>query len=492
MREILKAVFMTGSGSGGRLLLNMFTMKIMAVILGPSGVGLYSLLRSAMDFSSKFGTLGGETALVQGLANRKERARDEYIVTTFWIFVLGALLIVAVLVVFAPWIALWVFDRKDGQTTNLVRGLALPVTLAVAAAYLNCILNGFRALGLLALVQTLAAAAILLLAYPVSRLVEVGYPIAFIVMMSAGQTVNAALGVRAALQAGWLAPLLSSLRTGFSSKALQHFFSIAGVTLVADLVMLGTGLAVRALIVRQSGLVEAGFFAVAWTLSMTYIMLVLTSFGTYYLPTLSQIGDPLARIVLMQRMIRLTTLLMVPLVTGLIVLKPLAVNILYSGDFIASLKIIRWMLLGDYLKATAWIFSTPMIAYVHMKVFFGAEMLWSLGFLTFATASLYGFGSVEGLGIAFLLAYALYLVYCLYYARSQHRFPLTRGNVGPWVLGLALIVGASWHTWTDTQVNWFAVPLRVGAAVSFSWLALNRDERREVLRAMLRRVEVRS
>src|SRR5215210_2220953 len=102
MREIFKAVLTTGSGSGGRLLLGMATMKIMAVILGPSGVGLYSLLRQAVDFSNRFGTLGGETALVQGLASRKERVRDEYIVTTFWVFVLGALLIVTVLVVFAP------------------------------------------------------------------------------------------------------------------------------------------------------------------------------------------------------------------------------------------------------------------------------------------------------------------------------------------------------------------------------------------------------
>ena len=92
--------------------------------------------------------------------------------TTFWVFVLGALLAAAVLLVFAPWIALWVLDRDDGQATSLVRWLALPVALGIASTYLNGVLNCFRAIGVLALLQILGAAALALLVYPASRLVN--------------------------------------------------------------------------------------------------------------------------------------------------------------------------------------------------------------------------------------------------------------------------------------------------------------------------------
>src|SRR5919107_2472525 len=185
MRELLKATLKTGSGAMGSLLLGMVSVKVLAVILGPSGIGLYSLLRQIADFSNRFGTLGGETALVQGLASRKDQARDEYLVTTFWVFVLGALLVSVALLAFAPWVASGVLGRSDEQAIGLVRWLALPGALGVASIYLNGVLNGFRAIGLMALLQILGAATMALLAYPVSRLVEVGYPLAFIVMMSA-------------------------------------------------------------------------------------------------------------------------------------------------------------------------------------------------------------------------------------------------------------------------------------------------------------------
>src|SRR3954454_4308119 len=112
MREILKAVLKTGSGTVGFLLFGVLATKIMAVILGPSGIGLYSLLRQTVEFSKGLGTLGGETALVQGLASRKGETQDNYLVTAFWVFVLGALLTVTIMLSFAPWLLPRMLDRR--------------------------------------------------------------------------------------------------------------------------------------------------------------------------------------------------------------------------------------------------------------------------------------------------------------------------------------------------------------------------------------------
>jgi O-antigen/teichoic acid export membrane protein len=84
MRELVKAVLKTGSGSGGSLLLGVITMKVMPVVLGPSGVGLYSPLRQTMTSTISLGNLGGAAALVQGLASFNGQARDTYLVTTIW------------------------------------------------------------------------------------------------------------------------------------------------------------------------------------------------------------------------------------------------------------------------------------------------------------------------------------------------------------------------------------------------------------------------
>jgi O-antigen/teichoic acid export membrane protein len=489
MRELLKATLKTASGSAGNLLMGVISMKIMAIILGPSGVGLYSLLRQTIEFSKGVGTVGGETALVQGLASREGQERSNYLVTTFWTFVLGTLLMTTLLTVSAPWISLWVFERHDEHTINLVRWLALPVALWVASTYLNGVLNGFRAIGMLALIQALGAAAATLLAYPVSRLVDVGYASAFIVMVSAPPAVGVLLGAWSALRAGWLGPLFRSPLMSFHPDSLRHFFSIAGTMLFTQILTEGTVLAVRALIVRHGGLAGAGIFAVAWTLSLTYMMLILTSFGTYYLPTLSQTSDPGDRVVLMRRVIRLSTLLMVPLVTSVIVLKPLVINVLYSGEFVASLEIIRWMLIGDYFKVIAWVIAMPVLAYADMKVFLWMELLWNAGFLTFSALSLFNFGSVQGIGVSFLLMYVAYLAFYWHYVRSRYGLSLTRPIVGSWLLGLVLVVGASWYSWSDTRVDWLAAFLWIGMAATFSCLSLKRSEWRGILSIALKRKE---
>jgi O-antigen/teichoic acid export membrane protein len=425
--------------------------------------------------------------LTQGLASRKGQVRDEYLVTTFWIFALGTLLIAGVFLLFAPWIALWVFDRDDGQTASLVRWLALPAALGVTSTYLNGVLNGFRAIGLLALLQILGAAAMALLAYPVSRLVEVGYPIAFIGMLSAPPVVGVVLGGFSAVRMGWLTPLLRSLRVRLGSDSLRHFFSIAGILLLIELTATGTILVIRSLVVHEIGLAGAGIFGAAWALSVSYVMLILGTFGAYYLPTLSRTSDPAERIELMKGTARLTTLLMVPLVTIVIVLKPLVIVFLYSSEFTPSLQIIRWMLLGDYFEVLAWVFSLPMIAYVNMRVFFLTEFLTYAGFLAFSTLALFVFDSMQGIGVGYLLSRVAYLACCLHYVRSRHQFPLTRSLVGPWLGGMALVVGASVHTWSYTQVEWFTAPLWISAALGFSTLSLSRNERRDVLRVLLGR-----
>jgi len=486
MREILVAFFKTGSSIAGNLLLNVVAMKIMAVILGPSGIGLYSLLRQIVDFASKVGD-AGTVAVVQGLASRKDRVRDDYLLTTFWIFVLGATLIIVVLLIFAPWVALWVFGHDDEQTINLLRWLALPTALTLASAYLDGVLNSFRAIGLLALLHVLSGAAMALLAYPVSSLVEAGHPIAFIAILSAPPAVVVVFGIRYALKAGWLTPLLRSLRIGIRSNLLRHFFSIAGTLLITGWMSAGVVLAVRALVVQQEGLASAGIFAAAWILSGTYLLLYLDAFSVYYLPTLSQTTDIAERTTLMQHIMRLTTLFTVPLIVSVISLKPLVVEILYSSEFAPSLEIIRWMLIGDYFWAVVWVIDIQMMAYANMKILFWTNFLWHAGFLASTVVALFYFSSMQGIGIGFLITHVIRLAYYLYYSRSRYHFPLTRSTVSPWLLGLALVVGVSWYTWSDTQVDWFAAPLWVGVAASFSWLSLGQNERRDVLRIALRR-----
>ncbi|MBA2441554.1 MAG: oligosaccharide flippase family protein [Rubrobacter sp.] len=489
MRNLLSAVVKTGAGSLAVLILGALATKVLAVVVGPAGIGLLSVLRQIQQTAVVIGPVGGQPALVQGLASREGEERLAYLGTTFWIFVLGTAAVAVFLLGAAPLLAPLLFDDSSAHTVSLVRWLTLPVSLAVAQVYFIGLLNGFQAIGRLALVKVFYSLVLAALAYPVALLVSAGYVVAFIFMTSIGLAASLALAVYMTHRAGWLRPLATAVRSGFDRRGAGHFFSIAGTTLVTMTATTGALLAIRAITVRHGGLAAAGMFDVAWTLSQYYITLVLTTFTTYYLPALSGENDPGGRALLIEQVLRLSTMLMVPLITTVVVLKPLVVQVLYSSDFMPALEIVRWMLIGDYLKVTGWIFGLTILAYANMKVFFWKETLSQIGLLSFCYAAIAYFQELQGIGVGILLMYAVNLAYVIYYVADRHDFFFSGRLAANWGIGLALVLGASWHTWSDVRVAWIPALLWVGAAVCFAALSLRQSERKAILRLVLRQKE---
>ena len=440
MIKLLKAAVKTGSGTVGRLFFGILGTKIMAVVLGPAGIGLLSLLRQTRQTALTMATVSGNVALVQGIASRGITERNAYIRTVFCIILPLGALSCAVMSLFAPEIARAVLRRGDMEAVSLVRWLALPVFLGVLLMFFNGLLNGYRAIGRLAFVSVISTFVVALLAYPTAQLVNEGYLLAFIWMMTASVLSALAVAGYFLWREGWLASLLRGAVLGIQVQAARHFFSIAVTTLITGLAATGTLLVVRSMITQEQGLSGAGIFDVAWTLSIMYVGLVTASFGTYYLPTLSGITDPKERILLMRQLFYLATLLMVPVVVTVIVLKPLVVHLLYSSKFLPSLDIIRWMLIGDYLKVTSWVLAFPILAYADMRTFLWSELLWNGLFCMGTYFAVVQWGHLEGVGITFLLVYATYLIFTMIYCRVRHHFTLTRGMVWHWFAGLALVL----------------------------------------------------
>lgn len=488
MKRLLKAAFKTGSGTVGRLFFGILGTKIMAVVLGPEGVGLLSLLRQTRQMALTLATVSGNTALVQGIASRKANERNAYIRTVFWIILPFGALSCAGMVLFAPEIAKAVLGRGYPEAVSLIRWLALPVFLGVLLMFFNGLLNGYRAIGRLAVVGVVTAFVVALLAYPTARLVKEGYLLAFIWMMTASVLVSLAVAGYFLWREGGLASLLRGAVLGIQAQAARHFFSIAVTTLITGLAGTGTLLAVRSIITQKQGLSGAGIFDVAWTLSMMYVGLVTASFGTYYLPTLSGITDPRERVLFMRQLFHLVTLLMVPVVVAVVVLKPLVVHLLYSSDFLPSLQIVRWMLIGDYLKVTSCVLGFTVLAYADMRTFLWSQLAWNCLFFMGTYFAVVQWGHLEGIGMSFLVAYATYLIFMMLYCRVRHHFTLTRAMAVHWFAGLALVLAASLHSWNTTDVAWPAAFFCIAAACLLSWTALSKGERRKVVEGITVRV----
>lgn len=484
MRELIIAVLKTGFGSVGQLLFGIVTTKILAVTIGPSGIGLFSLLKQTLQSAILAGSLNGQNAVVQGLSSRDVDERRDYLVTTFWLILLAGVAGSVLLVILAPQVASLIFHDTGAATVRLLRWMALPMFLGVLFTFISGLMNAERALGRLALVQVINAAITCGLAWPVSCMVRAGYVISFIWMLTVAQAITLVWALMASYRSGWLAAIIHRGAGKLEQNACCHFLRLAIATLVTGLLTSGAALLVRSFVVQSSGYRGAGVFDVAWTISMIYVTLVLTSFTTYYLPTLSATRTVEARVELISRVMRFAIATMVPLVCGVIVLRPLVVRMLYSHEFMPALNTMRWMMLGDYFKVTSFVLSMTVIAFPRMKIYIWTELGWSVGFLAISRMGINGMGHIEAVGIAFLIMYAVYFFVFVYIAAAEHRYNFFRTDLPRWLAGLCFLGAVSAVHWQVTRIVWPVAIVSVSVSIALAWLTLNQEERSIILGAV--------
>lgn len=478
MKEIAAGFMKTGVASILSTIFSMVSTKIFAVVVGPSGVGLYSMLRQIMLFAMTFGIAGGQSALVQGMASKTGNAKTEYQIAVFQVFFICTTVVTLILLVFSGAIARYSFGSEWVDKIVLVKWLVVPVILTVLFVYLGGILNSYKSINSLALGQICAAAASVVFAYPVAYQVShCNSPVAFVWYIAATTAVTVIIYGTIAFQNGWLQPLRRFVFVRMDILSVRHFFAISSVTLITGLVASGGLLFVKALNVKTGGLGYAGLFDVSWTISLIYLSLVLNSFMTYYLPKLSETSVQEDRCNLINDVMRFCIIIMVPIIVSLVVFKPLLVVFGYSYKFLDSLSIMRWMLVGDYFKVTAWVFSVSVLAKAEMKVLFWSDMLWWSGFIaTVFLIDTFELG-LQFIGLSYALLYFLYMAGFFIRAIKQKDFHACSSVMASWFAGLILIVLSSFLTWDMQSVNLLSSSVLVFMALVASYLAMHRAER---------------
>lgn len=425
--------------------------------------------------------------MVQGLASRTGEEKEKYLVSIFWVFVVGAILISAILIIGAPWIAQIVFGTTDVETVNLIKWISLPTGLLILFTYLNSLLTSVKALGRLAIAQIIVSSITVSLTYPISKLIGNGYTIALIWMISASTLGGIIFSITIAYKQGWLKPLLTKFKPTCDKNSINHFYRIAIATLIISIIANGALLIIKSLIIHHGGgLDNVGIFEAAWTLSMTYVMLLLGAFAVYYLPTLTETQNEEGRITLINNFLRISILLIVPMIITMIVLKPFVVSLLYSNKFMPAVEMIKWMLIGDYFKVFGWVLAMPILAYANMKAYFLSESLLNIGFLVLSSIAILIGKDIQGIGIAFIIVHIFYLAYMIYYNFAKHKIILQSHIVVPWLIGLILISIASWQTWSQTQVNWWLSITWIIIAILFPILILDKHEKASIIKFVLK------
>jgi PST family polysaccharide transporter len=299
-------------------------------------------------------------------------------------------------------------------------------------------------------------------------LVRKGAPVGFVLMLGLP-----AAGV--ALAAAWAARregCLPSFHWRIAKEDAAYFFRMSLILLSTGVLTTGAPYFVSRLVAARLGLEMAGYYWTAWTLSMAYVTLALGSFGSYYMPSLSRLSDPDQRRSLIRSYLLMAVVVMPILVSLAILFKSMVVRFMFSASLLPALKVMRWMLIGDFFKGISWVLSFPMLAFHEMKWFFWSEVLFTLGLAVFGWLILLMGGSVESLGILFLILYLCYSAIMAFYAFLVHGFSLQRQELFRILVGIALVGTVSALTWNHQTMHWGSVGTGLGLILVFLLLSI--------------------
>jgi O-antigen/teichoic acid export membrane protein len=444
MKEILKAFSKTSSGTIISLILSSISVKIIASILGPSGIGLFSLLKQIQGATLMLATMSGQTALVQGAVSREGKERDRYLKTVLILFSITGITVSLGLILLAPFLANNIIHRADDMAIDLIRLLAIPVFLSTLTGYAGGVLNVDRALGYMALVQILAGFVTVAIAYPVSQAIHSGWEYATIIYLVASQLLTLLLYGLWLHRNGKLSSYFQSWHKTFDRDDAKYFLSFAGVTVISGILNNFMMLGIRGSMVATGGLSMAGIFDSAWTLCISYMSLITGSFGAYYLPTLTQCKNKQEIRHKIQSMLLFVNLLGIPLIITALLSRDFIINILFSSEFLGGSTLLKYLMFADYFRLLSWTLAFPMLAFAHLKLFIITETIWNVAMFGSFYWVLHTFNSLEAIGWCVLGCYLTYTIFTLIYAWHYYQFIPSWQNISIFIFGsisISMLVG---------------------------------------------------
>ena len=439
-KSIFKATTLFGGVQVWNMLISIIRSKLTAMLLGPFGMGVTGLYTSSVEMIKSCTNFGLSSSGVKYIASAHGEggvSKSSRVVAVFHrLMLLTGMLGLLGVVVLSPYLSRSAFGNND----HILAFVFLSTTLLfqqMSAGYL-AELQGFRQLKSLAKASLIGSLLSLVTTVPLYYFFGVSGIVPVLIIASLSSLILNWLFATKIKKEKVQLSFKDVLKEGKEMIVMGIAMTLTGI--------LGTIVAyvIRVFISRNGGTEEVGLYTAGMTILNTYVGMVFTAMSTDYFPRLSYNKKSIS-IVNQQAEISLVLLGMVlPL---FIAVSPFVIVILYSNSFLPITDFLKWGSVGVIMKALSWAISFLFIAKGDLKIFVTNEIvakLFSLG------SSLIGYHlwGIEGLGIAYVVSYSVYLIWV--YCVSRKKYGLRLSNS---LIKVLLITGI--FTMSVFLVNYF-------------------------------------
>ena len=436
-RRAMKAMGLFGGVQVMGILCSIVRTKLVAMWIGPVGIGLFGLFNNALEMISTGTNLGIRSSSVRDISQAHDSTTPGLVAKmvavvrkwSLWLGLFGAL----VTLMLAPLLS----ELTFGDQSHLWGFVALSV-----AVLLGAITNGeYAVLQGSARLKRLASVTLW------GTLTGLAVSIPLFYLLRERSILPSILAYAMALAAfAWLfrnkeyaKPQLSRRETFDMGKG---FVKLGIFMTLGNFASILASYAFNAWLNMNAGTEAVGFYQAGYTLINKYTGLILTALGMEYYPRLSKVANSRLRLrAFVSQEINVAIAVMAPVVALFILLRELVVWILYTPEFNVILTFVSWGMIGTVLRTLSWCLAFTILAKGDGKTYLWTEVASAVINLVLNIV-FYRWWGLTGLGIAFLVSYLLYTAIVAVVYFKMYRLSVSRGCLVNllWTLAVASVV----------------------------------------------------
>ena len=419
-RTIVKSMGLFGGVQIVNILCAIIRTKLVAVWIGPAGIGLFSLFNNAAEMVSSITSLGIRNSAVRDVAVAAEshdalRLGRVIAVIKHWswfVSIFGA----AVMIAIAPLLSDFTFGSYSRTWDFILLSCVLMFYGLVNGE--QTILQGVSSLHRLAHASVWGVAAGLLVSIPLFYFWGIDSIVTSIVLYQA-----------MLLLFTWIFRHKDYECVKLSAKEAftegKEFVKLGIFLTLSGFITTLFSYAFSVYLNRTAGTAEVGFFQAGYTLVNKYVGLIFTAIGMEYYPRLARIHNSRMRMrVFVSQEINISVLILMPIVAIFVLLREVMVSVLYSGEFSVIVHYISWAIAGSFFRAYSWCMAFVVLAKGDGRTYLTMETASAVfGFVL--NVLFYHYWGLTGLGVSNIVWYFLYCIIVGIVYFRKYRFSIS-------------------------------------------------------------------
>jgi enterobacterial common antigen flippase len=183
---------------------------------------------------------------------------------------------------------------------------------------------------------------------------------------------------------------------------------------------------IRIIIIKEINLTAVGYYQASLALSSIYIGVILDAMSKDYYPRLTAVSDDLTKVrKMINDQIQIGLLYAIPGLMVTMVLSSFIIRAFYSSEFSVSAGILRWQILGVFLRVIAWPLGYMILAKGMSKLYLLTEASLNLVHVLLVYLLIKARG-IAGTGIAFFIFYIIYFIVLFILLKKRFNFSFTK------------------------------------------------------------------